>query len=206
MKSRIHPPVSALSPTVPPPRIRAVAITSWTRLWKSRRRQNNSRLLKTFAWPFRASQENHVWHRDIEGSSEGAPAYLCLKFKKLTKQRRLHMDPIGFAAVVLAFAVPLAAIYAWYRVRKLRTEERLAAIAKGVSVPIAEELPPHARSRKAAILLIAGGLGYTLTFMWLSRFEADAMQAAVFGIIPISIGIGYFIDAVLVQREMRPAA
>jgi hypothetical protein len=76
------------------------------------------------------------------------------------------MDPIGFAAVVLAFAVPLAAIYAWYRVRKLRTEERLAAIAKGVSVPIAEELPPHARSRKAAILLIAGGLGYTLTFMW----------------------------------------
>jgi hypothetical protein len=55
-------------------------------------------------------------------------------------------------------------------------------------------------------LLIAGGLGYTLTFMWLSRFEADAMQAAVFGIIPVSIGIGYFIDAVLVQREMRPAA
>jgi hypothetical protein len=42
--------------------------------------------------------------------------------------------------------------------------------------------------------------------MWLSRFETDAMQAAVFGIIPISIGIGYFIDAVLVQREMGPAA
>jgi hypothetical protein len=116
------------------------------------------------------------------------------------------MDPIGFAAVVLAFAVPLAGIYAWYRVRKLRTEERLAAIAKGVSVPIAEELPPHARSRKAAILLIAGGLGYTLTFMWLARFESDAMQAAVFGIIPIAVGIGYFIDAVLVQREMRPQA
>jgi Domain of unknown function (DUF6249) len=116
------------------------------------------------------------------------------------------MDPIGFAAVVLAFAVPLAAIYAWYRVRKLRTEERLAAIAKGVSVPIAEELPPHARSRKAAILLIAGGLGYALTFMWLSKFESDAMQAAVFGIIPISIGIGYFLDAVLAQREMGPAA
>jgi hypothetical protein len=116
------------------------------------------------------------------------------------------MDPIGFAAVVLAFAVPLAGIYAWYRVRKLRTEERLAAIAKGVSVPIAEELPPHARSRKAAILLIAGGLGYTLTFMWLGKFESDAMQAAVFGVIPISIGIGYLIDSVLVRREIGPAA
>jgi hypothetical protein len=73
--------------------------------------------------------------------------------------RRNNMEPIGFAAVVLAFSIPLAAIYAWYRVRKLRTEERLAAIAKGVSVPMADELPPHARSRKAAILLTAGGLG-----------------------------------------------
>lgn len=114
------------------------------------------------------------------------------------------MEPIGFAAVVLAFSVPLAAIYAWYRVRKLRTEERLAAIAKGVQVPIAEDLPPHARSRHAAILLIAGGLGYTLTFMLLGKFEPDAMPAAVFGVIPVSIGIGYFVDAVLVRRELRP--
>jgi len=114
------------------------------------------------------------------------------------------MEPIGLVAVVLAFSVPLAAIYAWYRVRKLRTEERLAAIAKGVPVPIAEDLPPHARSRHAAILLIAGGLGYAVTFMLLSRFDAEAKQAAFFGIIPISIGIGYFIDAVLVRRELLP--
>jgi disulfide bond formation protein DsbB len=83
-------------------------------------------------------------------------------------------------------------------------EERLAAIAKGVQVPIAEELPPHARSRHAAILLIAGGLGYTVAFMLLSRFDTEAIQAAVFGVIPISIGIGYSIDAVLVRRELRP--
>src|SRR6202021_2023316 len=83
------------------------------------------------------------------------------------------MEPVGLVAVVLAFSVPPAPIYAWYRVRKLRTEERLAAIAKGVQVPIAEELPPHARSRHAAILLIAGGLGYAVTFMLLSRFDAE---------------------------------
>ena len=41
------------------------------------------------------------------------------------------MEPIGLVAVILAFSVPLAAIYAWYRVRKLRTEERLAAISQG---------------------------------------------------------------------------
>jgi hypothetical protein len=142
----------------------------------------------------------------MEGTSGGSSAYLGMKFKKLKKQRRLGMEPIGFIAVVLAFSVPLAGIFAWYRVRKLKTEERLAAIAKGVSVPIGGELPPHARSRHAAILLVAGGLGYMLTFVLLARFDTDAMQAAVFGIIPISIGIGYFIDAVLVRRELRPSA
>ena len=116
------------------------------------------------------------------------------------------MEPIGFAAVVLSFSVPLAAIYAWYRVRKLRTEERLAAIAKGVPVPISDELPPHARSRKAGILLTAGGLGYLITFMLLARYDSDSAQAAVFGAIPICVGIGYFIDAMLVRREMHPSA
>ena len=116
------------------------------------------------------------------------------------------MEPIGLVAVILSFSVPLAAIYAWYRVRRLRTEERLAAIAKGVPVPMADELPPHARSRKSAILLTAGGLGYLITFLLLARFEADAAQAAVFGVIPICVGIGYFIDSVLVRREMHPSA
>ncbi|MFZ3218051.1 MAG: DUF6249 domain-containing protein [Candidatus Acidiferrales bacterium] len=116
------------------------------------------------------------------------------------------MDAIGFAAVVLAFSVPLAGIYAWYRVLRLRSEERLAAIAKGVPVPMADELPPHARSRKAGILLTAGGLGYLLAFTLLARYQPDAMQAAAFGLIPICVGLGYFIDAVLVRRDMHPSA
>jgi hypothetical protein len=115
------------------------------------------------------------------------------------------MDPTGFVAVVGAFAVPLAAIYAWYRVRKLRSEERLAGIAKGVSVAIADELPPHARSRKSAILLTAGGVGYVISFVLLARFDSDAMPAAVFGAIPICVGLGYFLDAVLVRRDMHPS-
>ena len=47
---------------------------------------------------------------------------------------------VGLAAVVMVFGIPLAAIYAYYRVRRLRTEERLAAIARGVSVPMEPEL------------------------------------------------------------------
>jgi phosphoketolase len=116
------------------------------------------------------------------------------------------MNVVGLAAVMMSLSIPLAAIYAWYRSRKLRTEERLAAINKGVSVPMTEELPPHARSRKAGILLTAGGLGYVLTFLMLATFEREAAEAAVFGIIPIAIGIGYFVDFVMVRRELHPSA
>jgi hypothetical protein len=42
--------------------------------------------------------------------------------------------------------------------------------------------------------------------MLLARYESDAMQAAVFGVIPICVGIGYFIDATLVRRDMHPSA
>jgi hypothetical protein len=41
--------------------------------------------------------------------------------------------------------------------------------------------------------------------MLLARYESDAMQAAVFGVIPICVGVGYFIDAALVRRDMHPS-
>ena len=37
---------------------------------------------------------------------------------------------IGLVAVTMIFGIPLAAMYTFYHVRKLRTEERLAAIAR----------------------------------------------------------------------------
>ena len=42
-----------------------------------------------------------------------------------------------------------------------------------------------------------------LTFGIIARFEPDAWMAASFGMIPLAIGIGYFIDARLVRRDLR---
>jgi len=112
-------------------------------------------------------------------------------------------DIVGFAAVVMIFAIPLAAIYAWYRVRRLRTEERLAAIARGVSVPMEPELTQAARSRRAGILLVAASLGYTIAFGLVARVEPDAWVAAAFGIIPFAVGLGFFLDATLIRRDLR---
>ena len=47
---------------------------------------------------------------------------------------------IGLVAVTLGMGVPLGALYTYYRVRKLRSEERLAAIARGVDIPMEPEL------------------------------------------------------------------
>ena len=112
---------------------------------------------------------------------------------------------IGLVAVTLGMGVPLGALYTYYRVRKLRSEERLAAIARGVSIPLEPELSQAARSRRAGILLIAGAVGYILTFGLIGQIQADRdfWTAAAFGIIPLAVGIGYFLDFTLIRRDLR---
>ena len=60
---------------------------------------------------------------------------------------------VGLAAVIMIFGIPMAAMYTFYRVRKLRTHERIAALARGVDVPMQPDLPEGARSRRFGILL-----------------------------------------------------
>jgi preprotein translocase subunit Sss1 len=116
------------------------------------------------------------------------------------------MDGItGLAAVVIIFTLPtaLVGLYTFYRVRKLRTEERLAAMARGVNVPMEAELSESARSRRAGILLIAGAIGFMLTFTIIARYEPDALMAAAFGAIPFTLGLGYFLDSALIRRDAK---
>lgn len=110
---------------------------------------------------------------------------------------------VGLAAVVMSLGIPMAAMYTFFRVRKLRSEERLAAIARGVDVPMQPELSEAARSRRSGILLVAGAIGYIVTFVLIGRQEPQAMIAAMFGIIPLAIGLGFFVDHVLIQRDSR---
>ncbi len=112
---------------------------------------------------------------------------------------------VGLAAVVLSLAFPLAVVWAWawQRGRKYRADERMAAIARGLNVPFEPDLAPPAASRRAGILLLAGAVGYLATFAMLSRWEPDAMEASVLGFIPFALGVGFFIDAYLIRRDLR---
>lgn len=117
-------------------------------------------------------------------------------------------DLIGLVAVTLGMGVPLGILYTYYRVRKLRSEERLAAIARGVDIPQELELSQAARSRRSGILLIAGALGYIVTFGLIAGIQVDRdfWSAAAFGIIPLAVGIGYFLDFTLIRRDLRASS
>jgi hypothetical protein len=112
---------------------------------------------------------------------------------------------VGLAAVVLALGFPIALVWAWawQRGRKFRADERIAALARGVQVPFEADLPQLAVSRRAGILLVAAAIGYSLTFALLGHWEEDTMEAAVLGIIPFVIGMGFFIDAYMIRRDTR---
>jgi len=114
-------------------------------------------------------------------------------------------DVVGLVAVVLTCGLPLAALYTYYRVRKLRSEERLAALAKGAAIPMEPELSQFARSRRAGILLVSGGLGFMIMFATIARIvqEPHTLVAAAFGILPLAVGIGYFLDAALLHRDWK---
>ena len=111
-------------------------------------------------------------------------------------------DITGLVAVIMLFGMPIAAMYTFYRVRKLRTDERLAALARGVNVPMQPDLSEVARSRRAGILLVAGAVGYIATFAVIARIEPEAWMAAAFGIIPLTVGVGYFLDSALIRRDL----
>ena len=110
---------------------------------------------------------------------------------------------IGLVAVIMSLGVPLGALYTYYRVRKLRSEERLAAIARGVDIPLEPELNQAARSRRAGILLVSGAIGLILTFSLIAQIQADRdfWTVAAFGIIPLAVGVGYFVDWRMIHRD-----
>jgi hypothetical protein len=110
---------------------------------------------------------------------------------------------IGLVAVTLGMGIPIALMYTYYRVRKLRTEERMAAIARGVAIPTEPELNQQARSRRNGILLVAGSIGFMVTFGIIARVtgEPETWVMSSFGCIPLAIGIGYFVDWALLRRD-----
>jgi hypothetical protein len=114
-------------------------------------------------------------------------------------------DLIGLVAVTLFFGVPLAGMYTYYRVRKLRTDERLAAIAHGASIAMEPDLSEAARSRRWGILLAAISIGYVAMMATIAHWEPDAWKGAAVGLVPLCAGLGFLLDFALIRRDLKSA-
>ena len=103
--------------------------------------------------------------------------------------------------------------------RRIKSEERIAMISRGVPLadiekmlgngseekpPVKDPLRSLGNARRAAIVLVSVGVGLTLFFVTLSYIlqERDVLAGAAVGIIPLAIGIGFFIDYQLQKREL----
>jgi hypothetical protein len=127
---------------------------------------------------------------------------------------------VPVAGCVMILGIVVAGIWSSIRTREMQSQERLAAIAKGLPLPpTAEELalmhgrPPADASRRRGnvrrwgIVLLGGAVGLSLFFIMLASVlhERDVLCGAAVGLIPLGIGVGLLIDAHIQTREIEEA-
>ena len=140
----------------------------------------------------------------------------------------MHWTYSPFAVPIAAFAMVLGIVIVAnisnYHNRRLKSEERMAAIAKGIPLPpdndlaglveiagkaSAIESPSRARGlRTGGVVLISIGVGlglFSLCLSWIIQ-EHDALVVGAAGLIPLAIGVGLLIDYAMRNRTSRPSA
>ena len=125
---------------------------------------------------------------------------------------------VPVAGCVVAIVAVVAGIWLDGHKRRLRSEERIAMISRGVPLaeiekmlgagsedrPVKDPLRSLGNARRAGIVLVSVGVGLTLFFIVLSYIVQvrEVLAGAAAGIIPLAIGIGFFIDYHLQKREL----
>ena len=131
-----------------------------------------------------------------------------------------YIVPLG--AFLVAIVAIAGGIIGQAHTRRLKAEQRMAMVARGVSVQEIERLLGNSEqedraaknpkdplrslgnARRAGIVLVSVGAGLVIFFVVLALIvhERDVLAGAAAGLIPIAIGIGFFIDYNLQKREL----
>jgi hypothetical protein len=113
------------------------------------------------------------------------------------------MRTIGMPEIVVIFGfflvIPVAAFVFAYLTRRLRTQERLRAIDKGVTIPqLAEQ--DATRCRRVGIVSVALGLGLLIFGVAGPHFNRAVVASSA---IPILIGLGTLLEYRLSVRDLK---
>jgi hypothetical protein len=127
-----------------------------------------------------------------------------------------------FIVPVAGCAVGAVAIISgiWFEAqqRRNKAEQRMAMIARGIPSAeiekllgsgdeekrVRDPLRSLGNARRTGVVLVSIGLGLMLFFITLSLIlqERDVLAGAAVGIIPLAIGVGFFVDYNLQKREL----
>ncbi|HZY62599.1 MAG TPA: DUF6249 domain-containing protein [Edaphobacter sp.] len=128
------------------------------------------------------------------------------------------MIPLG--AFLVAIVAIVSGIWSQANARRVKADQRIAMIARGMSIEQIEQLlgtsseeemhPPKdplrslSNARRAGIVLVSSGIGIILFFVCLTAIvdRRQVLSGAAAGLIPLAIGIGFFIDYHLQKREL----
>ncbi|WP_263383273.1 DUF6249 domain-containing protein [Granulicella arctica] len=125
--------------------------------------------------------------------------------------------PLGGAAVAIVAIV--AGIMSQAHAVRVKADQRMAMLARGMSVAEIEQLlglgqdekrapkdPLRSlgNARRTGIILVSSGIGIMLFFLALTAIiqQKEILSGAAVGFIPLAIGIGFFIDYNLQKREL----
>jgi hypothetical protein len=125
--------------------------------------------------------------------------------------------PLG--AFVVGIVAILSGIWSQAHAVRIKAEQRMAMLARGMSIAEIEQLlgsgedekkPPKdplrslGNARRAGIILVSSGAGLMLFFFALTAIIGvhEILCGAAAGLIPLAIGIGFFIDYNLQKREL----
>jgi hypothetical protein len=130
-----------------------------------------------------------------------------------------HPLIIPLGAFVVAIVAIISGIWMQAHATRIKADQRMAMLARGMSVADIERLigtkeeeqrPPKdplrslGNARRAGIVLVSSGTGIMLFFFALTAIigEHEILSGAAVGLIPLAIGIGFFIDYNLQKREL----
>ena len=126
---------------------------------------------------------------------------------------------VPVAGCLVGIVAIVAGIWLDGHKRRIKSEERIAMISRGVPLveiekilgtgneekpPVKDPLRSLSNARRAGIVLVSVGMGLILFFLVLTEIlhVREVLSGAAAGLIPLAIGIGFFVDYNLQKREL----
>jgi len=127
---------------------------------------------------------------------------------------------VPVAGCVMILGIVVASIVSGTRTREMESQERLAAIAKGLpvpptqaelaasrSMPVGSATRRYANIRLAGLILVSSGLGLMLMCALIAVIvrTPEVLCGSAAGLIPLGIGVGMLVDARIQKRDQEAA-